>query len=198
MPNTLKYSRSDGKKPPCIRSSWMRSIITTSASRDRLARRRSSTCTPSRLDARPASASAGRRPRPRRPAWSAGSAFERSTRLCSRSPTMATFRPARRPLCSRIVKASSSACVGCSCMPSPALMMPALQTRDSRWHAPDDAWRITMMSGAIASRFSAVSISVSPLTTLDCATARLSVSALRRFSAISNDVRVRVRARRTG
>ena len=36
---------------------------------------------------------------------------------------MATFRPARRPLRSRIVNASSSACVGCSCMPSPALMI---------------------------------------------------------------------------
>ena len=32
MPNRLKYSRIDGKKLPCIRSSWMRSIITTSAS----------------------------------------------------------------------------------------------------------------------------------------------------------------------
>ena len=27
MPNTLKYSRSDGKNAPCIRSSWMRSIM---------------------------------------------------------------------------------------------------------------------------------------------------------------------------
>ena len=48
------------------------------------------------------------------------------------------------------------------------------------------------MLGDIASRFIAVSTSVSPLTTLDDAIATLSVSALRRFSAISNDVRVRV------
>ena len=48
------------------------------------------------------------------------------------------------------------------------------------------------MSGAIASMLLTVSSSVSPLTTLDVDTARLSVSALRRFSAISNDVRVRV------
>ena len=48
------------------------------------------------------------------------------------------------------------------------------------------------MSGAIASMLLTVSSSVSPLTTLDVETARLSVSALRRFSAISNDVRVRV------
>ena len=48
------------------------------------------------------------------------------------------------------------------------------------------------MSGAIASMFSAVSASVSPFCTLDVATAMLSVSALSRFSAISNEVRVRV------
>ena len=48
------------------------------------------------------------------------------------------------------------------------------------------------MSGAIASMFMAVSASVSPLMTLDVATAMFSVSALSRFSAISNDVRVRV------
>ena len=48
------------------------------------------------------------------------------------------------------------------------------------------------MSGAIASMFIAVSASVSPLSTLDVATAMFSVSALSRFSAISNEVRVRV------
>ena len=48
------------------------------------------------------------------------------------------------------------------------------------------------MSGAIASMFIAVSASVSPFSTLEVATAMLSVSALSRFSAISNDVRVRV------
>jgi hypothetical protein len=48
------------------------------------------------------------------------------------------------------------------------------------------------MSGDIASRFRTVSISDSPFVTLEVAVAILSVSALRRFSAISNDVRVRV------
>jgi len=48
------------------------------------------------------------------------------------------------------------------------------------------------MSGAIASMFKAVSASVSPLSTLDTATAMFNVSALSRFSAISKDVRVRV------
>ena len=77
-------------------------------------------------------------------------------------------------------------------MPSPALMMRDRQMRDSRWQAPDEAWRSTIMSGAIASMFIAVSASVSPFSTLDAATAMFSVSALSRFSAISNDVRVRV------
>ena len=57
---------------------------------------------------------------------------------------------------------------------------------------PTSAWRITIMSGDIASRLRAVSSSVSPFVTLDVAVAMLSVSALSRFSAISNDVRVRV------
>jgi hypothetical protein len=71
-------------------------------------------------------------------------------------------------------------------------MMRDLQSRDSRWPAPDEAWRRTIMSGAIASMFSAVSASVSPFCALDVEAAMLRVSALRRFSAISNDVRVRV------
>ena len=41
------------------------------------------------------------------------------------------------------------------------------QIRASRWQAPDEAWRSTIMSGAIASMFIAVSASVSPLSTLD-------------------------------
>ena len=79
-------------------------------------------------------------------------------------------------------------------MPSPALMIAERQMRDRKWQAPDEEWRSTIMSGCMASRLSAVSASVSPLTTLDEATAMLSVSALSRFSAISNDVRVRVLA----
>ena len=48
------------------------------------------------------------------------------------------------------------------------------------------------MSGAIASSVRAVSASVSPLTTLDPAVVMPSVSALSRFSASSNESRVRV------
>ena len=66
------------------------------------------------------------------PSFVSSSTFDRSTRLCSKSPTMATFRPLRRPFRSRIVNASSSAWVGCSCVPSPALTIAALQIRDNR------------------------------------------------------------------
>ncbi len=52
--------------------------------------------------------------------------FERATRLCRMSPTMATLSPSRFGRRSRIVNRSSRACVGCSCAPSPALMMDAL------------------------------------------------------------------------
>jgi len=61
-----------------------------------------------------------------------------------------------------------------------------LQVRASRCGAPDETWRMTIMSGDIASMFLTVSISDSPLVTLEVAVAMLSVSALRRFSAISN------------
>ena len=71
-------------------------------------------------------------------------------------------------------------------------MMREWQIRDRRWQAPDEACRITIMSGDIASMFIAVSASVSPFCTLDADTAMFSVSALSRFSAISNEVRVRV------
>ena len=52
--------------------------------------------------------------------------FERATRLKRMSPTIATCSPAILPLLLANRKESSSACVGCSCAPSPALMMLAL------------------------------------------------------------------------
>ena len=64
----------------------------------------------------------------------------------------------------------------------------------SRWGAPAALCRITMRSGFIASRFFAVSIRVSPLTTLLVEAEMLIVSALRRFAAISKEVLVRVLA----
>ena len=55
--------------------------------------------------------------------------LERATRLCMTSPTIATWRPAIRPRFSRIVKMSRSPWVGCSCVPSPALITPASRCR---------------------------------------------------------------------
>ena len=49
--------------------------------------------------------------------------FERATRECAMSPTITTSSPSLFPLWRRIVAASSSACVGCSCWPSPALII---------------------------------------------------------------------------
>ncbi len=57
--------------------------------------------------------------------------------------------------------------------------------------APDELWRMTTQSAAIASRVRAVSISVSPLDTLLEEEAMLITSAERRLPAISKDVRVR-------
>ena len=43
------------------------------------------------------------------------------------SPTRPTVSPSIRPLARRIVRMSSRPCVGCSCAPSPALMIEALE-----------------------------------------------------------------------
>src|SRR5438132_69893 len=91
-----------------------------------------------------------------------------------------------------MVKASRRAWVGCSCEPSPALMIDAGSRSASIFGAPGYLWRMTIMSGAMAIRFSAVSISVSPFSTDEPATPKLRVSAERRLSAISNETRVRV------
>ena len=55
--------------------------------------------------------------------------MERATRLCAMSPQMATVSPASLPLARRMVNASSSACVGCSCVPSPAFTTPRAGVR---------------------------------------------------------------------
>src|SRR5205085_890152 len=60
--------------------------------------------------------------------------------------------------------------------------------------APDAPCRMTTMSMRIASRFRAVSTSVSPFCTLEPVDATFTVSADNRFSANSNEIRVRVDA----
>src|SRR5215468_2585236 len=65
-----------------------------------------------------------------------------------------------------------------------------------KWGAPDEVWRSTMTSGAMACRFLAVSSRVSPLVVDEVEPEMLMASAERRLAAISNEVRVRVDASR--
>ena len=62
--------------------------------------------------------------------------------------TIATWRPSIRPSCSRMVYRSSSACVGCWCVPSPAFTTCACVARATRCGAPICGWRITITSGS--------------------------------------------------
>ena len=57
----------------------------------------------------------------------------------------------------------ASACVGCSWLPSPALITGQSTFSDNSCTAPDSGWRTTSTSGCIAFSVIAVSISVSPL-----------------------------------
>jgi len=84
--------------------------------------------------------------------------------------------------------------VGCSCVPSPALMTFDSMRSARKRGAPEAGCRMTTMSIFIASRFRAVSTRVSPFDTLETAVATLTVSADIRFSANSKEMRVRVEA----
>src|SRR4029077_7164201 len=117
-----------------------------------------------------------------------------ATRECSTSPTRHTLMPSIFPSLSRIVRRSSRPCVGCSCLPSPALMTLERIRLPRNSAAPEEGWRMTTMSIRIASRFRAVSTRVSPFCTELPLAATLTVSAERRFSANSNEIRVRVDA----
>ena len=72
------------------------------------------------------------------------------------SPTIAIFNEAKSrfnaPKCLRIVNASSRAWVGCSWVPSPALMIEALTQPLSarRFAAPEAGCRMTIASAPIA------------------------------------------------
>ena len=79
-------------------------------------------------------------------------------------------------------------------MPSPALITFDSMRSARNCAAPDAPWRITTMSMRIASRLRAVSTSVSPFCTLEPVDATFTVSAESRFSANSNETRVRVDA----
>jgi len=110
------------------------------------------------------------------------------------SPTMATVFPSSVPSFSRSVKQSRSPWLGCSWAPSPAETTEQPTRSATRRGAPLAEWRMTSTSGRIASRFFAVSTSVSPFVTDDDALVQLRASAERTFAAISKELRVRVEA----
>ncbi len=124
-PNIRWYSPSDEKNGSPWRSSWIRSVITTSApsiASSAVGATESVPALPSAIRSMPSGISVrGPANTTFAPSSVNRCAFDRATRLCRMSPTIATRNPSMRPLRSSIVRASSSACVGCSCAPSPAL-----------------------------------------------------------------------------
>ena len=94
------------------------------------------TSTPSRSTAA-GSRVRGATTRTRAPITLSRAMFERATRLCSTSPQIATVSPPSSPLRRRIVSASSKAWVGCSWLPSPALMTAQSTFSESSCTAPD-------------------------------------------------------------
>ena len=120
--------------------------------------------------------------------------FERATRECRTSPTIQMLRPSRPPRRVRSVWTSSSACVGCSCLPSPALTIAAGVQPATSEAAPAHGARMTMQSGLWAPSVRIVSFSDSPFSTLEPLAAKFTTSALRRLAASSKDERVRVDA----
>ena len=101
---------------------------------------------------RRAAGCAGATSRTRAPIMDSSRRLDRATRLCSTSPQMATTRPSKPPSRRRMVRASSSAWVGCSWAPSPALMTLQSSLRDRSSAAPASWWRTTRMSGRMAFR----------------------------------------------
>lgn len=108
------------------------------------------------------------------------------------SPTMTTFKPLTEPKRRRREYESNKACVGCSCVPSPALTIWAGTFFERNTQAPGSGCRITTISTFIERMLFTVSMSVSPFETDETDAEKLTTSAERRFSANSNEVRVRV------
>ncbi len=118
--------------------------------------------------------------------------LDRATRLWAMSPQIATVSRCSRPLRRRIVSASSSAWVGCSWRPSPALSTAQFTLDANRLTAPECGWRTTSRSGCMAFSVSAVSISVSPFLMDEACIAMFITSAPSRLPASSKLAWVRV------
>src|SRR5712671_1014386 len=175
-----------------MRSCWMRSIITASASRSASGSVRA-TSQPS--FSTPAGMSVlGPATRTRAPSLERQWTLDRATRLWAMSPTMEITLPVSSPSFSRRVSASSNAWVGCSCAPSPALITLARTARATDRGAPAAGWRTTRTSAPMASRLRTVSCRDSPLVTLEASFWKLSTSAPSACAATSKELRVRVDA----
>src|SRR5690606_7519504 len=118
--------------------------------------------------------------------------LERATLEWRISPAITMFLQPTSPNFSLMEKESNRAWVGCSWAPSPALTMDAFTCLDKKRPAPGLGWRITTISTFMDRILFTVSIKVSPFFTEDCAAEKLMTSADSRFSASSNDNRVRV------
>ena len=126
-PKRFEYSCDDGKKESFIRSSWIRSIITTS--HFEISSSRSYEIFTGQSDTPTGNKVGGATN-----VTCAPNLVNRSTLLLATlewriSPTINTFTPDRSfslfLKCCFIVNASRSACVGCSCVPSPAFITAA-------------------------------------------------------------------------
>ena len=175
-----------------MRSRCRRSIITMSALR-RPSRMSRQTSTP-KFSMPGGNSVEGATTRTRAPSVLSRMMLERATRECRMSPQIATVSASIGPLLRRMVSASSSAWVGCSWAPSPALITEQSTLRARSSTAPEAWWRTTRMSGCMALRVIAVSISVSPLRIEDEETDMFMTSAPSRLPASSNEDWVRVEA----
>src|SRR5437016_1081681 len=110
------------------------------------------------------------------------------------SPTIATARPAKRPLCWRTVRASSNPWVGCDTCATPAdsTLTCAATFAATSSGTPCSASRMTITSTCNDCSVYTVSNMLSPLARDDSCTSRLTTAAPSRFAASSNETRVRV------
>ena len=176
-----------------MRSVCRRSIMTMSTSFEAACACRVKTSTPSRST--PAGIRVGGRdhahPRAHDAAAGGCSSAPRGCAGCRRRspPAGPRSRPRRR----RMVSASSSAWVGCSWLPSPALMTAQSTFCDSRLTAPDSRMAHDQHVGLHGvQRHRRVEQRLALLDRARCATYMLMTSAPSRLPASSKEVRVRV------
>lgn len=118
--------------------------------------------------------------------------FDLATRECKTSPQMAISKSLIRPLFCKIMKASSKAWLGCSLVPSPALIIDEEIYCLSKPTIPLALWRMATKSGSIALMVLAVSIKLSPFFKDESEMSMLTTSIPNLLAAISKEVLVLV------